>query len=76
VNKPVTIKCFIGTYLSNEEQGGRFASQNRLLWEWLMILPTKTPEVYIIKSYRDGLNLGLTLKNRGAFTSNDETKPF
>jgi hypothetical protein len=33
INKPVTIKCFLGTYLSNEKEGGRFASQNRLLWE-------------------------------------------
>ena len=56
INRPVTIKCWHGTYLQNASPNARFDNHNRLLWEWLIILPGVNG-LYIIKSYKDGNNL-------------------
>jgi len=57
VNKPVTIKGWLGNYLQANSDETFFRNTNRLLWEHWMILPSANN--YIIKSYRDGRNLGV-----------------
>ena len=43
-----------------------FATSNRQLWEWLIILPLKSGK-YIIKSYKDGLTLYLDSVGKTGF---------
>lgn len=72
INKPVTIKCWHGTYLQNGAgQVARFQNTNRNLWEWLIILPGLFGN-YIIKSYKDGTNLRLGLDGKCSFGSKHE----
>jgi hypothetical protein len=40
-----------------------------------MILPLGS-EIYIVKSFKDGNNLGLTAESRGVFTRDLETTAF